>query len=99
MKDVGNLLVAALVWGTGTKARSVHRRAQIFRHSPDTDIDARLDVALEALQERGATEAYWALNEEGGQVAFPKDTQRAWRLADAGRVLRETGECELWMMP
>ncbi|MGW2074940.1 8-oxoguanine DNA glycosylase OGG fold protein [Streptomyces sp. NPDC001953] len=58
------LLVAALVWGTGTKARSVERRAQIFRHSPGTDIDARLDAALEALQERGAIEAYWALNND-----------------------------------
>ncbi|MER6259061.1 hypothetical protein ABT203_05590 [Streptomyces sp900105245] len=55
-----NLLVAALVWGTGTKARSVDRRAQIFLRSSDADIDA----ALEALRERGATEAYWALNND-----------------------------------
>jgi hypothetical protein len=53
-----HLLVAALVWGTGTKAQSVRRRAQIFLHSPDADIDAR----LKALRERGDTEAYWALN-------------------------------------
>ncbi|MFE0546558.1 hypothetical protein [Streptomyces sp. NPDC058891] len=59
-----HLFVAALVWGTGTKARSVDRRAQIFRHSPGTDIDARLDVALKTLRERGATEAYWALNND-----------------------------------
>ncbi|MFF4690465.1 hypothetical protein [Streptomyces sp. NPDC001307] len=63
-----HLLVAALVWGTGTKARSVNRRGQIFRRSPRTDIaaqlDARLEAALEALGERGATEAYWALNNE-----------------------------------
>ncbi|MFD7379005.1 8-oxoguanine DNA glycosylase OGG fold protein [Streptomyces mirabilis] len=59
-----HLLVAALVWGTGTKTRSVDRRAQIFRHSPGTDIDARLDAALETLRERGATEAYWALNND-----------------------------------
>ncbi|KUJ38375.1 hypothetical protein ADL25_24445 [Streptomyces sp. NRRL F-5122] len=59
-----HLLVAALVWGTGTKAQSVHRRSQIFLHSPDADIDARLGVALAALRERGATEAYWALNND-----------------------------------
>lgn len=59
-----HLLVAALVWGTGTKARSVDRRAQIFRHSLNTDIDARLDSALAALQGRGAAEAYWAFNND-----------------------------------
>ncbi|WP_369248143.1 hypothetical protein [Streptomyces sp. R41] len=59
-----HLLVAVLVWGTGTKARSVGRSAQIFRHSSDTDIDARLDAALAALRERGATEAYWAFNND-----------------------------------
>ncbi|MFF4307807.1 hypothetical protein [Streptomyces sp. NPDC001601] len=61
-----HLLVAALVWGTGTKAQSLHRRAQIFRHSPGTDIaarlDARLEAALDALRKRGTAEAYWALN-------------------------------------
>jgi hypothetical protein len=57
-----HLLVAALVWGTGTKARSVN--AQIFSHAPDADIDARLDAALTTLRERGATEAYWAFNND-----------------------------------
>jgi hypothetical protein len=58
-----HLLVAALVWGTGTKARSVDRRAQIFLHTPTADIDARLDAALAALREREATEAYRAFND------------------------------------
>ncbi|MCX4426010.1 hypothetical protein [Streptomyces mirabilis] len=57
-----HLLVGALVWGTGTKARSVDRRAQIFLHIPTADIDARLDAALAALREREATEAYRAFN-------------------------------------
>ncbi|WP_405014106.1 hypothetical protein [Kitasatospora sp. NBC_01539] len=59
-----HLLVAALVWGTGTKAQSVHRRAQIFVHSPAAGIDARLGAAIEALRERGVAEAYWAFNND-----------------------------------
>ncbi|MFE5108467.1 hypothetical protein [Streptomyces sp. NPDC056663] len=59
-----HLLVAALVWGTGTKAQSVHRRSQIFVRSSAADIDARLGSALAALRERGAAEAYWALNND-----------------------------------
>nr|WTB35280.1 hypothetical protein OG781_42645 [Streptomyces sp. NBC_00830] len=59
-----HLLVAALVWGTGTKAQSVNRRARVFEHSSPADIDARLDAALAALRERGATEAYRAFNND-----------------------------------
>ncbi|MFJ4552045.1 8-oxoguanine DNA glycosylase OGG fold protein [Streptomyces sp. NPDC088817] len=59
-----HLLVAALVWGTGTKARSVKRRAHIFVRSSPADIDARLGEALDVLRERGAADAYRALNSE-----------------------------------
>ncbi|WP_052434169.1 8-oxoguanine DNA glycosylase OGG fold protein [Streptacidiphilus melanogenes] len=59
-----HLLVAALVWGTGTKAQSVHRRGQIFAHTAAAEIDARLGVALTTLREKGAAEAYWAFNNE-----------------------------------
>ncbi|MEU1434585.1 hypothetical protein ACFYPA_13950 [Streptomyces sp. NPDC005775] len=84
-----HLLVAALVWGTGTKARSVDRRAQIFRHSPGPDIDARLDAALKALRERGATEAYWALHNDQhisylGAAFFTKVLYFAGREGPAG---------------
>lgn len=59
-----HLLVAALVWGTGTKAQSVNRRARIFEHSSPADIDARLDEALNVLRERGAADGYWAFNND-----------------------------------
>nr|WP_282703855.1 hypothetical protein [Streptomyces sp. CC219B] len=59
-----HLLVAALVWGTGTKAQSVNRRARVFEHSSPADIDARLSEALDVLRARGAAEAYWAFNND-----------------------------------
>jgi len=59
-----HLLVAALVWGTGTKAQSVKRRARVFEHSSPADIDARLSEALDVLRARGATDAYWAFNND-----------------------------------
>ncbi|MFI5649271.1 hypothetical protein [Kitasatospora sp. NPDC051705] len=59
-----HLLVAALVWGTGTKARGVQRRGQIFAHISAAEFDARLGAALTALREKGAAEAYWALNND-----------------------------------
>ncbi|MFH8386861.1 hypothetical protein ACH4E7_39105 [Kitasatospora sp. NPDC018058] len=59
-----HLLVAALVWGTGTKAQSVIRRARIFEHTTAEEIDARLDAALGVLQEMGAVEAYRAFNND-----------------------------------
>ncbi|UXY28966.1 8-oxoguanine DNA glycosylase OGG fold protein [Streptomyces sp. HUAS TT20] len=58
------LLVAALVWGAGTKAQSVNRRARIFEHSSPADIDARLGEALDVLRERGAVDAYRAFNND-----------------------------------
>jgi hypothetical protein len=59
-----HLLVAALVWGTGTKAQSVNRRARIFEHSSPADIDARLREALDVLRTRGAVAAYRAFNND-----------------------------------
>ncbi|SHL63726.1 8-oxoguanine DNA glycosylase OGG fold protein [Actinacidiphila paucisporea] len=59
-----HLLVASLVWGSGTRARTVSRRALIFRGSPPEDIDARLTAALAVLLTRGAGEAYRALNND-----------------------------------
>ncbi|WP_327430490.1 8-oxoguanine DNA glycosylase OGG fold protein [Streptomyces sp. NBC_01236] len=59
-----HLLVAALVWGTGTKAQSVNRRARIFQPSSLADIDTRLGAALDVLRERGAADAYWAFNND-----------------------------------
>lgn len=59
-----HLLVAALVWGTGTKARSVNWRARIFEDSTAAEIDVRLGRALDVLWERGGVEAYWAFNND-----------------------------------
>ncbi|GAA2112135.1 hypothetical protein GCM10009759_54640 [Kitasatospora saccharophila] len=61
-----HLLVAALVWGTGTKARGVRRRGRVFAGTPVAEIDARLGAALAALRERGPVEAYRAFNNEHG---------------------------------
>ncbi|MFB6957771.1 hypothetical protein ACFCYB_12155 [Streptomyces sp. NPDC056309] len=49
-----HLLTAALVWGTGTRALSVARRARVFEESSAEDIEARLKSALATLQEQGA---------------------------------------------
>ncbi|MGY0464483.1 8-oxoguanine DNA glycosylase OGG fold protein [Kitasatospora sp. cg17-2] len=59
-----HLLVAALVWGTGTKVREVRRRGRIFAHTSAAELDARLGAALTALREKGAAEAYWAFNND-----------------------------------
>ncbi len=59
-----HLLVAALVWGTGTKVRSVNRRALIFEHSSPAGIDARLGEALDVLLDKGAVAAYRAFNND-----------------------------------
>ncbi|MFJ9039086.1 hypothetical protein ACIRF8_21130 [Streptomyces sp. NPDC102406] len=59
-----HLLTAALVWGTGTKAQSVARRARIFQESTPQDIDARLETVLGVLREKGAVEAYYAFNND-----------------------------------
>lgn len=59
-----HLLTAALVWGTGTKAQSVARRARIFQESSPQAIDARLETVLGVLREKGAVEAYYAFNND-----------------------------------
>jgi hypothetical protein len=64
-----HLLTAALVWGTGTKARSVARRARVFPDSSPRDIDARLDAALGILRQEGAVAAYYAFN-NGHRIRF-----------------------------
>ncbi|MGW4086246.1 8-oxoguanine DNA glycosylase OGG fold protein [Streptomyces sp. NPDC004822] len=58
-----HLLTAALVWGTGTKARSVTRRAEIFAVSA-RDIDARLEAGLGTLRQEGPVAAYYAFNND-----------------------------------
>ncbi|MEU7380224.1 MULTISPECIES: hypothetical protein [unclassified Streptomyces] len=57
-----HLLTAALVWGTGTRARSVARHARVFGESSAEDIDGRLKTALATLREQGAVAAYFAFN-------------------------------------
>jgi hypothetical protein len=59
-----HLLVAALVWGTGTKAQSVNRRARVFEHSSQAGIDGRLGEALDVLRAQGAVAAYRAFNND-----------------------------------
>ncbi|MFJ8441533.1 8-oxoguanine DNA glycosylase OGG fold protein [Kitasatospora griseola] len=56
------LLVAALVWGSGTKAREVKRRGRIFARNSVAELDARLGSALTVLREEGAVAAYRAFN-------------------------------------
>lgn len=62
VKGRRHLLTAALVWGTGTRAQSVARRARIFSNSSPRDIDARLEAALHILREEGAVAAYHAFD-------------------------------------
>ncbi|MFD6554645.1 hypothetical protein [Streptomyces sp. NPDC058398] len=59
-----HLLVAALVWGNGTKVRSVRRSARIFQNSTRADLDARLYKALDVLREHGVVAAYRAFNND-----------------------------------
>ncbi len=59
-----HLLTAALVWGTGTKSRSVTRRARIFAAASGGDIDARLEAGLGTLREEGPVAAYYAFNND-----------------------------------
>ena len=59
-----HFLVAALVWGKGTKAQSVHRRGKISANTSPTGLDACLDAALGVLGEEGAVQAYRALNND-----------------------------------
>ncbi|MFE4748750.1 hypothetical protein ACFRIB_00390 [Streptomyces mirabilis] len=65
-----HLLTASLVWGSGTKARSVARHARIFTTASSvSDIDARLAAALGVLRREGAVSAYFAFN-NGERIRF-----------------------------
>ncbi|MFJ1582222.1 hypothetical protein ACIOC1_02780 [Streptomyces sp. NPDC088197] len=65
-----HLLVASLVWGSGTKALTVDRRARIFADpAAAADIDARLTAALGTLRTHGPVEAYRALK-SGQRIRF-----------------------------
>ncbi|MFF4960978.1 hypothetical protein ACFY2Z_28730 [Streptomyces sp. NPDC001222] len=64
-----HLLTASLVWGSGTKARSVARHARIFAASSVSDIDTRLAAALDVLRREGAVSAYVAFN-NGERIRF-----------------------------
>ncbi|MFG2257373.1 8-oxoguanine DNA glycosylase OGG fold protein [Streptomyces mirabilis] len=57
-----HLLTACLVWGSGTKARSVARHSRIFTSSSVPDLDAHLSAALGVLRREGAVRAYFAFN-------------------------------------
>ncbi|MFD5516357.1 hypothetical protein [Streptomyces sp. NPDC127066] len=59
-----HLLVAALLWGNGTKVRSVRRSARVFQNSTRADLGARLYEALDVLREQGAVAAYRAFNND-----------------------------------
>ncbi|MEV4680698.1 hypothetical protein [Streptomyces kurssanovii] len=59
-----HLLVAALVWGSGTRAQSVARRARTFTESSTQDIESRLEAGLCLLREQGAVAAYFAFNND-----------------------------------
>ncbi|MEU3659849.1 hypothetical protein AB0E77_08800 [Streptomyces sp. NPDC032940] len=107
-----HLLTAALVWGTGTKARSVARRARIFTESAPRDIDVCLEAALDILREDGAVAAYYALNNEHrirflGPAFFTKvlyfagrESAGAWRPLILDRfvalALRAAGTGDKW---
>jgi hypothetical protein len=55
-----HLLVAALVWGTGTKVRSVNRRGRIFEEPSAEQLDHRLGAVVTMLRQEGAVAAYEA---------------------------------------
>ncbi|MFI1422353.1 hypothetical protein ACH4VX_31185 [Streptomyces sp. NPDC020731] len=59
-----HLLVAALVWGTGTKAWSVDRRGRVFANTSAARIDDRIAAVLAVLREKGAVAAYYACNND-----------------------------------
>ncbi|MGW1541376.1 8-oxoguanine DNA glycosylase OGG fold protein [Streptomyces sp. NPDC002309] len=59
-----HLLTASLVWGSGTKARSVARHTRIFTSSSASDIDAHLAAVLRVLRREGAVRAYFAFNND-----------------------------------
>ncbi|MBM9505932.1 8-oxoguanine DNA glycosylase OGG fold protein [Actinacidiphila acididurans] len=62
-----HLLVAALVWGSGTKARSVKRRGRIFERECVAKVDKKLGDALKTLHEKGSSAAYFGFNNNDHQ--------------------------------
>ena len=62
---VGPLLLGCYVWGTGTSAWLVGRRARVFRDTSQRHLDDALSNAREILKARGPMEAYRALHDGG----------------------------------
>ncbi|MFJ1793041.1 8-oxoguanine DNA glycosylase OGG fold protein [Kitasatospora griseola] len=92
------LLAAALVWGSGTKAREVKRRGRIFARNSVAELDARLGSALTVLREEGAVAAYRAFNNDHRmdcrQQLAPVglDVESAQRLSRCWTVRRSAGK-------
>ena len=61
----GRLLLACYVWGTGTSAWLVGRRARVFRDTPAEILGDRLTAARRILDHEGPTAAYEALHDGG----------------------------------
>lgn len=59
-----HLLVASLVWGSGTNAWSVNRRARVFEKPAAERIDDRLTTVLTVLRKEGAVAAYGACHND-----------------------------------
>ncbi|USA02728.1 hypothetical protein NCG97_21945 [Streptomyces lydicamycinicus] len=62
------LLMAALVWGTGTKAREVARRARIFRENDLDWLDERICSAKAEVDRGDPVAAYRVLNDRYARV-------------------------------
>ncbi|WP_435058298.1 hypothetical protein [Streptomyces sp. bgisy060] len=63
-----DLLVAALVWGTGTMAREVARRARIFHENDPDWLDERICAAQAELDRGDPVAAYRVLNDRDARV-------------------------------
>lgn len=61
----GMLLLACFVWGTGTSAWLVGRRARVFRDEPPDVLGSSLFEARKLLVREGPVSAYAALHEGG----------------------------------
>ncbi|WP_425245350.1 hypothetical protein [Streptomyces sp. NEAU-NA10] len=65
-----DLLIAALVWGSGTKAREVARRVRIF-HENDLDwLDERICAAKAEVDRGDPVAAYLVLNDRDARVKY-----------------------------
>ncbi|MFE4651519.1 hypothetical protein [Streptomyces sp. NPDC056707] len=63
-----HLLLATLVWGTGTKAINVARRAAIFENEMSW-VDQRLEAAVHLLRDGDLLAAYQVLNAPGKTIS------------------------------